>query len=347
MSRSALFWVAASAVAATAVFLPGKGLLARLRAARRARARELGEDCLKYLLERKAGSSPVRVESLQGALKIGAAARVRLQGRMERQGLIRTEGEGMVLTTEGQRLALQVVRAHRLWERYLASEARLPLKRVHREAHRREHRTSGAELQAMEAALGYPPVDPHGDPIPRRDGTLPPSAGTPLTAWTAGRLGRIVHLEDEPPLAYAQILAEGLKLGQRIWILDVSAERYLLTDGESEFRLAPAVAANVYVEAPPAARERAAGAMPLSGLKDGRDGVVLDIDESCQGFTRRRFMDLGLTPGALVRPELSNAFGDPRAYRIRGTLIALRKDQAAMVLVRPAAAADAAKGGGE
>jgi Fe2+ transport system protein FeoA len=75
--------------------------------------------------------------------------------------------------------------------------------------------------------------------------------------------------------------------------------------------------------------------------------VVLDIDESCQGFTRRRFMDLGLTPGALVRPELSNAFGDPRAYRIRGTLIALRKDQAAMVLVRPAAAADAAKGGGE
>ena len=78
--------------------------------------------------------------------------------------------------------------------------------------------------------------------------------------------------------------------------------------------------------------------MPLSSLPDGRQGEVLEIDSSCQGFTRRRFMDLGLTPGARVSPELSNAFGDPRAYRIRGTLIALRKDQAALVVVKPLAA---------
>jgi DtxR family Mn-dependent transcriptional regulator len=338
MGSNALIWAAVGAVAALAVFLPRQGVLFRLLGARRVRARELAEDALKYLLERQSGGTAGRAEALEGALRIRPAARVQLQQNMESQGLIRTEGEGIVLTTEGQRLALQIVRAHRLWERYLASEARLPLKRVHREAHRLEHRSSGAELHAMEASLGYPRVDPHGDPIPRRDGTLPPSAGTPLTAWTAGRPGRIVHLEDEPPLAYAQILAEGLKLGQRIWILNASPERYLVTDGESEFRLAPAVAASVFVEAPPATSGQAPGAIPLSVLKNGREAEVLGIDESCQGFTRRRFLDLGLTPGALVRPELSNAFGDPRAYRIRGTLIALRKDQAAMVLVKPAAA---------
>jgi DtxR family Mn-dependent transcriptional regulator len=226
-----------------------------------------------------------------------------------------------------------------LWERYLASEARLPLKKVHREAHRLEHRTTNTVLEKMEASLGYPQIDPHGDPIPSRSGALPRGPkGISLTAWTSGRPGRIVHLEDEPALAYAQILAEGLKLGQSIWVLDASAERYLLTDGESEFRLAPAVAANVFLEAPPAPPQQAVGAIPLSGLQDGQEAEVLSIDETCQGFTRRRFLDLGLTPGTRVCPELANAFGDPRAYRIRGTLIALRKDQAALVHVRPAMA---------
>jgi DtxR family Mn-dependent transcriptional regulator len=338
MNGSGRIWLVAGSAVAVAAFLPRLGLLSRLRAARRARAREQVEDALKYLSERQSVGAPGRTEALEGILRIRSAARVRLQQGMERQGLIKTEGEGLVLTTEGQRLALQVVRAHRLWERYLASEARLPLKRVHREAHRLEHRTSDTELQAMEASLGYPRVDPHGDPIPLQDDSLPAvSTGAPLTAWPKGQPGRIVHLEDEPPLVYAQILAEGLKLGQRIWVLEASPERYLVTDGESEFRLAPAVAANVFVEAPPTTSLHNPGAIPLSGLKDGREGEVLGIDESCQGFTRRRFMDLGLTPGAKVRPELSNAFGDPRAYRIRGTLIALRKDQAAMVLVKPAA----------
>jgi Fe2+ transport system protein FeoA len=54
-----------------------------------------------------------------------------------------------------------------------------------------------------------------------------------------------------------------------------------------------------------------------------------------QGFTRRRFLDLGLTPGTTIYPELGNFFNDPRAYRIRGTLIALRKDQAAQIWVKP------------
>lgn len=334
---SGAFWVVLAVAAVVLVLLLRRGLLPRLRSARTDRSRELVEDALKYLFEQQYHGATGRAESLEGVLRISPASRVKLQMRMESQGLIRTEGDGIVLSLEGQRLAIQIVRAHRLWEQYLASEARLPLKKVHREAHRLEHRTKETELEEMEASLGYPQVDPHGDPIPDRSGALPRGPkGTPLTAWTSGRPGRIVHLEDEPALAYAQILAEGLKLGQRLWVLDASPERYLLTDGESEFRLAPAVAVNVFLESPPTPPQQAEGAIPLSRLRDGQEAEVLSIAESCQGFTRRRFLDLGLTPGTLVRPELSNAFGDPRAYRIRGTLIALRKDQAALVHVKPA-----------
>jgi DtxR family Mn-dependent transcriptional regulator len=61
---------------------------------------------------------------------------------------------------------------------------------------------------------------------------------------------------------------------------------------------------------------------------------IILLDEACQGFTRRRFLDLGLTPGTRISPELDNSFGDPRAYRVRGTLIALRKDQASQIWVK-------------
>jgi Fe2+ transport system protein FeoA len=80
--------------------------------------------------------------------------------------------------------------------------------------------------------------------------------------------------------------------------------------------------------------EKTPDAIPLSRLPQGQEAEVVEIDPSVQGFTRRRFLDLGLTPGARVVPELSNFFGDPRAYRLRGTLIALRQDQAEKIWVR-------------
>jgi Fe2+ transport system protein FeoA len=74
--------------------------------------------------------------------------------------------------------------------------------------------------------------------------------------------------------------------------------------------------------------------MPLADLKHSQKAEIISLDDSVQGFTRRRFLDLGLTPGTTIYPELKNFFGDPRGYRIRGTLIALRKEQAAKILVR-------------
>ena len=70
---------------------------------------------------------------------------------------------------------------------------------------------------------------------------------------------------------------------------------------------------------PPAARCRS------RQLAHNQQAEIVALDEAVQGFTRRRFLDLGLTPGTPIYPELHNFFGDPRAYRVRGTLIALRQ----------------------
>jgi DtxR family transcriptional regulator, Mn-dependent transcriptional regulator len=318
-----------------AVFLPKYGGLARFSAWQELRQREWVEDALKHLLDREQQGRHASPESLAGTLEISPKKAMKLVAQMETQKLVEHDGMQIHLTSEGERWALHVVRAHRLWERYLADEARMPLGKIHGEAHRREHAMSDSQLDAMDAALGHPATDPHGDPIPSREGQLRSVEATPLTAWQAEGSVRIVPLEDEPAIAYEQILAAGLRLGQVIRILEKTPERYVLTDGESEFRLAPSVAANVHVAALPESETILQGAVPLWQLAHEQKAEILALDEGVQGFTRRRFLDLGLTPGTLIFPELQNFFGEPRAYRIRGTLIALRKDQASQIWVKP------------
>lgn len=312
-------------------FMPYYGLLARLKIWREDRAREQAEDALKHLLDREQQSRHGSPESLAGTLHISPKNTMKLIARMEAQGLLQTRGHQLHLTTEGERWALHVVRAHRLWERYLADEARMPLQQVHGEANRREHSLTEAQVNALDAALGHPATDPHGDPIPGPDGQLRSLEALPLTAVQGQGSFRIAHLEDEPAIAFEQILAAGLRLGQVIRLIEQTPQRYVLTDGENEYRLAPSVAANVQVTplAQPLPLETDPGVMPLYRLPHGQPAEIVSLDAGVQGFTRRRFLDLGLTPGARVSPELQNFFGDPRAYRVRGTLIALRQDQAA------------------
>jgi len=316
------------------VFHPQRGLLARWRINSPAGQKELAEDALKFLLKQEQEGRYASPEALAGALRLYSPDLIRLVTRLEAQGLLQSHAGGLRLTPQGERWALQVVRAHRLWERYLADEARLPLSQIHSEAERREHGMSPQQIDELAASLGYPDLDPHGDPIPNQAGEMVADSAIPLTAWSIGVSGRIAHLEDEPPLAYEQILAEGLRLGQVVRLLETSPARLVLSDGENEYRLAAAVAANVYLNPLPQALEPQSGVMPLSDLPDQKEAEIVALDASCQGFTRRRLLDLGMTPGARLFPEMRNFFGDPRAYRVRGTLIALRREQAAQIWVK-------------
>ena len=329
------FWLIALAVILLISILPRIGLWPLYKSYRAAQEREQVEDALKHLLDREQGGRHASPESLAGTLGLSRPQGTRLIEDMESQGLLDTRGDQLHLTTEGERWAMHVVRAHRLWERYLVDEARMPLGKIHDEAQKREHKFTEAQLNELDAALGHPTRDPHGDPIPTREGKMDRAEGMPITAWQADRPARIVHLEDEPALAFEQILAAGLRLGQDIRILERTPQRVVLSDGENESRLAPAVASNISVAALPESELLKREAVPLTEIGHDQRAEIVTLDDAVQGFTRRRFLDLGLTPGTVIYPELQNFFGDPRAYRVRGTLIALRKDQAAQIWVKP------------
>lgn len=302
-------------------------------------ARHRLEDALKHLFDLEYRGRRGSLASLTGALRVPDHVALALVDRMQTQGLLRSVGTEFDLTAEGERLALQVIRAHRLLERYFADEARLPLPKVHAAAERGEHHLSPDAADRLSAKLGHPAVDPHGDPIPTRDGFMPPAAGIPATAWPVDLVARVVHLEDEPPISYAQLVAEGVAVGQIVRVIASTPERVVMTDGENEFRLAPAVAANVFLAEAPKESTSATSAR-LADLPTGQSALVVGLDDSCQGYSRRRLMDLGFTEGASIRPALSTFAGDPRAYEIRGTLVALRADQARQVLVTPQRAAN-------
>jgi DtxR family Mn-dependent transcriptional regulator len=321
---------------AVAVAAPRLGGVAIYRQWRTRREQEQIEDALKLLFDAQQENRSAGMRTLMGVLHLSENQALRLTNHLQTQGLIEIRKSSLRLTTEGERLALHLVRAHRLWERYLADEAGMPLARIHKEAHRREHGMTPEQIEAMETAMGFPTRDPHGDPIPDRSGTLPQNGfGVALTDWEAEQTGRIVHLEDEPAIAFAQIIAEGIHLGQRVRVIENSPHRVAFTDGENEFRLAPAVAANVFLEPLPEIAAQPEGILSLAALSHNQAAEIIGLDDACQGFTRRRFLDLGMTPGTQIAPELQNAIGDPRAYRVRGTLIALRKEQAGMIWVKP------------
>ncbi len=329
-------WLILGALLVLIVGFPRYGLLARWHNRKLIHQRQLLEDTLKLIFNLQQEDQPPDINNLAAELNLDLPSVKELVARLVAQQLVETKEDRLYLTTEGNRWALQVIRAHRLWERYLADEARMPLEKIHNAAHKHEHLMTLDEINDLDAALGHPAHDPHGDPIPNAAGQLREThTTTPLDQLKPGQSGKIVHLEDEPPVAYAQLLAEGLFVGQEITVEENSPTRVLLSDDENQYALAQTIAKNVCIELETSKAVFDHSTIPLGSLPNRKKAEIVRIDDRCQGFTRRRFLDLGLTPGAWIYPELENAFKEPRAYRVRNTLIALRSDQAKLIWVRP------------
>lgn len=323
MSAQSLLASIALAALALAFFWPRHGLLARWRRARLLAERALIEDALKHIHACELRGTLATAESLAGHLGATLGRAVESIATMEEGGLIHSTGAGLCLTTAGRTLALRVIRAHRLLERYLADELRVPLEEVHATADRREHSLTAEEADELEARLGYPRTDPHGDPIPTSSGALADVEATALTDWPVARPAEIVHVEDEPPEIFAQIVAAGLQPGMHIEVFERDEQGLVVWDGESEHVLAPLVASSVSVADLP---HPVQPPLWLSSLEPGESARVVAL--KCEGFNRRRLLDLGLMPGTVVECVYPSPMGEPTAYRVRGALIALRPEQA-------------------
>lgn len=310
-------------------FWPERGLFWRWQRANEMTDRVVSEDALKHIHQCEIHNRPPTLQSLAGALNVNPNEVAEILHRLEQQDYLQIDGDQYRLTSVGRDYALRVIRAHRLLERYLADATGFEEEEWHDRAERLEHRLSPEELDRLSASLGNPTHDPHGDPIPTAQGEMIYRERTPLSNLEKGKPAQIVHLEDEPEAVYAQIVAEGLHVGQIVRMIEASPKRIRFWAGGDEHLLAPIVASNIAVI--PIPEEQPVEEMigdPLNSLKIGEVAQVLSISPRTRGVERRRLMDLGVLPGTDIEVEMFSPSGNPTAYRIRGAVIALRDTQA-------------------
>ena len=318
------------------VFWPQKGMIWRIQERRLLTEKVLIEDTLKYIFKCERDQRRVSLESLAGALSTNPGHVTEILALTQEKGLVEIIENNFQLTDAGRKTATQIVRAHRLWERYLADATGYQESDWHQQAERREHYLTEEELNRLSASLGHPTHDPHGDPIPTPRGELISLDGISLTELPLHTSARIVHIEDEPDVIYAQIVAEDLHPNMIVEVNEKSSNRIRFWSDEQEHVLAPIVASNISVlPIHDDAFETITDGVPLDSLKPGEAGLVTGISSLSRGVERRRLFDLGIIPGTEITVEMVNPGGDPTAYRIRGSVIALRNSQARLIKVNP------------
>ena len=173
-----------------------------------------------YALQER-GDGAVSTTALAERLGVTPASASSMVKRLDAMGLVVHEPyHGVTLTENGLKVALEVIRHHRLLELYLAETLGVPWDRVHDEAEVLEHVLS-AELEELIAAqLGDPTHDPHGDPIPTRDGRMPEAATVSLQSLETGACGRFVRISDSDPEMLRYLAERGIAPGSAFEVIE-------------------------------------------------------------------------------------------------------------------------------
>jgi len=322
-------------LALASVWWPKSGLVARWRLQREEAAGVHREDALKHLCKAEAGGRRPTIESVAGALPLKPDEAGELLHDMEQRGLVSFASGELCLTPQGRTQGAQVIRAHRLWETHLAENTGVHETEWHAQAEHQEHKMSLAETDALSAQLGHPTHDPHGDPIPSSAGDLAGDVGQSLNTLKPDELARIIHIEDEPASLYAQLAALNLRTGMTVQMKEVNASSVRFTADGAVNELAPILAHQIEV-LPVSKDDAELNAKTLAEFKPVERATVLELARGCRGQERRRLLDLGFVPGTVIEVEMISPTGEPTAYVVRGTVIALHREQARLVLVKPA-----------
>lgn len=201
-----------------------------------ARARE---DYVKAIYQ-LGSQGPVRAAALARYLKLSRVSVSKAKRLLESEGLLepqRSISDPLRLSARGLRLAIAMVRRHRLLETFLHNTLKISLERVHAEAERIEHVISDDVALRIAKLLGYPRYDPHGHPISYGDGVPERPPLRTLATVTAGRMARVASLDDRDERAVAALSAAGVLPGVRLSVQRVEPQHVVVRCGKRVFSL--------------------------------------------------------------------------------------------------------------
>ena len=174
-----------------------------------------------YALQERGDGCAVTTNALAERLGVTPASASAMVKKLAGMGLVsHVRYRGVQLTAKGSAIALEVIRHHRLLEAYLSESLGVPWDRVHDEAEVLEHVLSEELEELIADKLGNPTHDPHGDPIPTRDGLMPDEPTVSLQTLATGDCGRFVRISDADPEMLRYLAARGIAPGDGFEVID-------------------------------------------------------------------------------------------------------------------------------
>jgi DtxR family Mn-dependent transcriptional regulator len=185
------------------------------------------QDYLKAIYKLQQDRPAVGTSEVAAWMGVSAASATSMIKRLARRRLLAHEPyHGFALTPAGQRVAVETIRHHRLLESYLAQHLGVSLENVHAEAERLEHTLSEEVEARIAATLGHPTRDPHGDPIPAKEGALHDVHHPTLARLPDGHSGMVDRVSDRDPGRLRRLAALGVLPGVAVTMVCSRAGRY-------------------------------------------------------------------------------------------------------------------------
>lgn len=211
------------------------------------------EDYLSAIYKYREVDGAIKANIIAEKLSVSNAAVTDMLKKLSKDGYVDYERyKEIKLSKDGEDYARKIVRRHRIWEVFLHQVVGIPWDEVHEEAHNLEHGASDSLINRMEEMLDFPAFDPHGDPIPSKDGVLPKQKkNISLSILNADEKGKVVRVNDFDNGFLSYISKIGIELGGEIFVKKVLDfdKSMLVVINKKETNISSTIAANIFVEA--------------------------------------------------------------------------------------------------
>lgn len=204
-----------------------------------------------YFLSRSHPSG-VATNAIAKRLETKASSVTDMLKKLALKGMINYQKyQGVTLTDDGQRVALLIIRKHRLWEVFMVEKLNFKWDEVHEIAEQLEHIDSAELVDRLDQFLEFPKFDPHGDPIPDREGNVFHHKDQSLADLDLGELGVVVGVKDSSASFLQHLETIGLVLGCRVEVKEVFSydqSMLIILQNEKEYTVSAQVSRNLYVK---------------------------------------------------------------------------------------------------
>ena len=209
------------------------------------------EDYLSTIYRFRDDNGEIKTKNLADKLEITNAAVTDMVKKLYRDGYVNYQRyKGVNLTPSGENYAKNMIRRHRIWELFLHRIVGLPWDKVHDEAEQLEHSSSDELINRLEEMLDFPEYDPHGDPIPDKNGELPLGIKPiPLNSIKSGTVIKVVRVNDFDNKLLSYLSKIGVELNKKLKVKEVlDFDRSMLIEiDDKEINISDSLASNIFV----------------------------------------------------------------------------------------------------